>query len=581
MADEQRPAIGLSIGATNLAAVTAERAVTRKPVLTLHGQQPPEVGVPSENPKLTEPGLVITDFVDRVGDPAGIVASDGSAHRAETLLADGLRALAYTATDGRTLPMAAVTYPAHWGHPAVDALRSALGRVPEWSAERLWVLSDVAAALTALQADPGLPTRGIIAVCDFGGSGTSLTLIDAANGYQPVAPTVRHVDFSGNQIDQALLNHVVADVSSADAVDTSGTATIGSVTALRGACQRAKEELSSTTSTTVTVDLRGNHSDIRITRAELDDLIRPPLDGFVNAIRETLQRNGIQPRDVAAVASVGGGASIPAVTTTLSEQLRVPVIAAPRPLLTPAIGAALTAARGLADDGATALAPTAGSGSPTEDTAMTEVVPEPSSPEPALAWSESDDASDITPMRTGEYPIPRSDGGARTTRPQPTSDHTARRRQAAPVVVPLWYRRPGVVIIGTALVVLAIGAAILIALRHTSGPTTPSPGVNTTPGSSAPGTESSGPSATTESQAPGSTPPSSSSTESPSPSTTTQAPSTTTQAPTTTSQPSTTQAPTTTAPATTASNPPTSAHATAPLIPRIPGLLPPPAPPGG
>ncbi len=34
--------------------------------------------MPSENPNLTERGLIITDFVDRVGDPVGIVAADGS-----------------------------------------------------------------------------------------------------------------------------------------------------------------------------------------------------------------------------------------------------------------------------------------------------------------------------------------------------------------------------------------------------------------------------------------------------------------------------------------------------------------------
>ncbi|EUA65771.1 proline rich domain protein [Mycobacterium xenopi 4042] len=92
--------MGLSIGATNLAAVTAERAVTRKPVLTLYQGRSPEVGVPAENPNLTEPGLVITDFVDRVGDPAGIVAADGTTHRGETLVAEALRALAYAATGG-------------------------------------------------------------------------------------------------------------------------------------------------------------------------------------------------------------------------------------------------------------------------------------------------------------------------------------------------------------------------------------------------------------------------------------------------------------------------------------------------
>lgn len=40
MADAATWAIGLSIGATNLAAVTGDRALTRKPVLTLFRQRP-------------------------------------------------------------------------------------------------------------------------------------------------------------------------------------------------------------------------------------------------------------------------------------------------------------------------------------------------------------------------------------------------------------------------------------------------------------------------------------------------------------------------------------------------------------
>ncbi len=55
MADGARPALGLSIGATNLAAVTPDHSITRRPVLTLFRQRPPEVGVPSENPGLTSP----------------------------------------------------------------------------------------------------------------------------------------------------------------------------------------------------------------------------------------------------------------------------------------------------------------------------------------------------------------------------------------------------------------------------------------------------------------------------------------------------------------------------------------------
>lgn len=129
MATGARPALGLSIGVTNLAAVAADHSITRKPVLTLYRQRPPEVGVPSENPRLDEPGLVITDFVDRVGDSVGIVAADGSVYRSEALVADALLALAYTATGGRALPgSVTVTYPAHWGPAAVAALDSALRR---------------------------------------------------------------------------------------------------------------------------------------------------------------------------------------------------------------------------------------------------------------------------------------------------------------------------------------------------------------------------------------------------------------------------------------------------------------------
>jgi actin-like ATPase involved in cell morphogenesis len=536
-----------------LAAVTADRAVTRRPLLTLYRQRPPEVGVPAENPKLDEPGLVITGFVDRVGDPAGIVAADGTTHRSETLVADALRALSYVVTDGRALPDAVmVTHPAHWGPGAVDAVRVALSRVSEWSDGRLALLPDSVAALIALQANPGVPGRGIIAVCDFGGTGTTLALVDAANGYQAVVPAVRHGEFSGDLIDQALLTHVVADLSSAGSFDTSATSAIGSLTPLRAACRRAKEELSSTIATTVAADVPGYRGDIRVTRDELGDAIRQPLDGFITVVHETLQRNGIRTEDLAAIASVGGGASIPAVTTTLSQQLGVPIITAPRPHLTPAIGAALRAARGPADS-QTAMAPTA-AGTVADTTTISNIPVEPS-PVPALAWSEAGDDSDIMPIRPGEYPEQGGTTGLAPARSQVSVD-----RDSQPVVtraVPdAWYRRPAVVMVGTALVVLAVAAAVMITLRHTSGsaPTTPAPSVSTAPNQSPP-------SDATDTHSPATSPPSSTESDTGTP------PSTTTQAPTTT----TTEAPTTTSSsALTTTEAPTTTQGPEPRFPRFP-----------
>jgi hypothetical protein len=550
MAGVERSALGLSVGATNLAAVTAERAVTRKPVLTLFRQRPPEVGVPSENPMLNEPGLVISDFVDRVGDPDDIVVADGTTHRSETLVADALRALSYAVTDGRALPDAvAVTHPAHWGPTAVDSVRVALGRVSEWSRGPLTLLPDSVAALMALQANPGVPNRGIIAVCDFGGTGTTVALLDAADGYQAVGPAVRYREFSGDLIDQALLTHVVADLSSAGSFDSSATSAIGSLTRLRGACRHAKEELSSTIAITLTADVPGYRGDIRVTRDELDDAISQPLESFITVVHETLQRNGIRAEDLTAIALVGGGASIPTVTTTLSEQLGAPIITAPRPQLTAATGAALRAARGLADS-ETALAPTA-AGTVADATTRSEIPVEPR-PAPALAWSEeADDDSGIVPIRPGEYPEQSSTAGLAAPRPQASLDrdsHPVATRQVAEA----WYRRPVVVMVAPALAVLAVGAGIMITLRHTSGnaPTTPSPGVSTAP--------------VTNSQAPATSPPSSTESDTGTP------PSTTSAAPTTTT--TSTAAPTATSSATpTTSEPPTTTQGTdRPGSPRFP-----------
>src|SRR5271166_3946274 len=166
-------AVGLSIGATRFAGVRLGRPpVTRQSVLTLYRHRAPELGVPSENPNINEGGLVITDFVERAGDPVGLVAPDGSVHRGEVLVSDALRAA---------------------------------------SGQEVTLIPDATAAITALQSDPGVPARGVIALCDFGGTGTSVTLLDAGGGYRPIGATVRHPDFSGDLIDQALLKHVIAD----------------------------------------------------------------------------------------------------------------------------------------------------------------------------------------------------------------------------------------------------------------------------------------------------------------------------------------------------------------------------------
>ena len=540
MAEGARPALGLSIGATNLAAVTADLAVTRKPVLTLYRQRPPEVGLPSENPRLDEQGLVIADFVDRVGNPIGIMAGDGSIHRSEALVADALRALAYAATGGRALPEnIAVTYPAHWPSKSVDALGAAVSQVSEWSnrAHPLTLIPDAAAALFAMRANPGLPAGGTVAVCDFGGSGTTITLMDAAGDYRAVAPTVRHRDFSGDMIDQALLTAVMANISSTGPFDPFGTSAIGSLSRLRAACRSAKEQLSSSTLTILTDDLTSTRGDVRITRDELDEAIREPLDNFVAALDETLRRNKI--RDLVAVVSTGGGANIPAVTTTLSGHLRVPVISTPRPQVTAAIGAALRAARGSGDD--TAAAPTAAASTAAASVTAT-------APAPARAWPQSRSVTTATAEAPG-FSIPAVGWSAGhhdvQTRPAPKSEDSEPPRSKPKNRVIPWSRLRAVGIVGALAAILLVGIALTIELGSDDKPATAP--ATTAPASPAPST---------------STPPSN-----------TANPPATTDTPTSTAPPAVPEGPVTQAPAAPAAPaPPAPAAHVAPAIPRIPAI---------
>ncbi|MGV0041639.1 Hsp70 family protein [Mycobacterium colombiense] len=467
MANGVGTALGLSIGATNLAAVTADNAITRKPVLTQYPDRPAEIGIPAENPRLQGPGVVITGFVNRVGDPRGVVAVDGSVHRGELLVADALRALAHAATGGRPLPDdIAVTYPAHWESAAVDALGAALSEIPEWSrrARPILLIPDAAATLLAVRTSPGIPPRGTVAVCDFGGSGTNITLMHADGDYRALAPTVRHRDFSGDLVDQALLGAVIANMPTTGAFPT-GDAAIGSLSRLRSACRIAKEQLSSATVTTLTDGLTGTRGEVRLTRHELDDAIRPALDSAISALDDALARNGI--RDLVAVVSTGGGANLPAVTTALSRHFRVPVATTPRPQLTAAVGAALRVAHGPGDAGATLSAP-----------ATPSTLSAPAAPATARAWS----ATGHNPRATGAGytgPDPDAATGAAAAAPEPAegAPETVKRK---PLVSRLHLLPAAAIIIAVAAVLL-VGTAVAIGLtsQHKSA-TTPAPALSTT-----------------------------------------------------------------------------------------------------
>ncbi|WP_319455732.1 MULTISPECIES: Hsp70 family protein [unclassified Mycobacterium] len=429
-----RNSLGISVGATNLAAVHGAQTIIAPAVVR------------------TAQGGWLSGFVDRIGDPVPLVASDGSTHRPEALLAEALETTIMGATHGAPVSNVAMAVPAHWSPSTVAALRS------DGSNHRLLV-SDATAAAWALRTEVGLPSRGVVVVCDFGGSGTSITLLDAASDFARIGDTVRVTDFSGDLVDQAILYKVVAELSDASQTDSSGTAMVGSLARLRQACRLAKHRLSAETATAITVDLPGTQTSVRLTRGELETLVEGRLGMVVGELEDALLRNGIAPQHVAAVAAVGGGARIPLVTQTLSQQLRAPVITTPNPQLAAAAGAVLMATAESdprTELTRTALAPTAAKSAPTAAT------PAPT----ALAWSqaEPDELDAFDPLEA--------------SRPDVDFDHGSD--------VPAPERRRGPVLLFVAAAAAAAAALAVVGMTSFAQDLTPASAVSTIAVSTAP-----------------------------------------------------------------------------------------------
>lgn len=576
--------LGLSIGVANLvAARSGSVPVSRTPVVTLFENRPSEVGLPEENPNLTEPGLVLRGFVERVGDPAPLVAADGTKYLGQALTIEALEAMARTVGYGRPITVAV---PAYWSDNQVAALRQELFAQPDLAAQggTPTLISDATAALAAVNARPGFPRQGVVALCDFGAGGTSVTLANAGSGFQQIGSTVRYSEFSGDDLDQLILNHVLASSPSADSSDVSSTATsMGSVTRMLGACRTAKEQLSAATVATIATGTGG--ADQRLTRSEFEELVAPPLDRFLGSIPEVLQRNGVG--QLAAVAIVGGGAAIPLISTRMSQRLQVQVFTTAQPLFAAAIGAATLGDAQVASAGAaTGIGPAVGLptsmigaavgpetlASPTAPV-DTEAFPDSARQETdrALAWSE-DSGTGMEPV---PYTGPADYTGPVEPPPGPAAPDTRQDRYAAEPEVPLWYRRPAILL---SLAGAAAAIIIAIVLAFTLRPTNAKPVVTTSqpppfttvvtgPDNSPtetvvtppPVTVTTTPSTTTNPPSTSDATSSTSTTTSTTTTTTTQ-PTTTTTQPTTT-QPTTTQQTTTQAPPTTTQKPPTTTAA--------------------
>ena len=137
-------------------------------------------------------------------------------YRGDALAADTLAAMgSYVGAGTPPEPdRITVAVPAHWGPATVGALRGALRNRRELlvNGAAPVLVSDAAAALAALQAGPGLPGSGVVVLCDFGGSGTTLA-VATGRGHHAIGIDLdpRNVELARDRVGPMFLDEFTLD----------------------------------------------------------------------------------------------------------------------------------------------------------------------------------------------------------------------------------------------------------------------------------------------------------------------------------------------------------------------------------
>ena len=299
------------------------------------------VGEAAEQQGAAEPSRVVREFKRRIGDSVPLVVG-GAPFSAQALTARLLAWVVGIATERQGGPPehVCVTHPANWG----PFKRDLLGQAVEMAGLRnVETCTEPEAAAITYASRNRVAEGDRVAVYDLGG-GTfdAAVLVPDGAGFRLAGPPEGVEQLGGIDFDEAVFRHVLTALGPEVAdLDDTDPATATALARLRRDCVEAKEVLSFSIDTVVPVALPGITRSIRLTRGDLDDMLRPAIAETVSATRRVLDSAGVDPGDLAAIVLVGGSSRIPLVSEMLSAEFGRPLAIDNHPKHDVALGAAI------------------------------------------------------------------------------------------------------------------------------------------------------------------------------------------------------------------------------------------------
>lgn len=232
-----------------------------------------------------------------------------------------LQKMKQTAEDylGETVTDAVITVPAYFNDAQRQATKEA-GEIAGLNVRR--IINEPTAASLAYGLDK---TDKDMRICvfDCGGGTHDVSILELGDGVFEVKATAGNTHLGGDDIDHFIMNWLVDEFKKDFGGDL--TKDIMAMQRLKEAAEKAKIELSTTTSTEINlpyimpVDGVPQHLVKTLTRAKFEQLIDQFVKDTIEPCRTALKEAGLTVKDIDEIILVGGSTRIPAIQNAVKE----------------------------------------------------------------------------------------------------------------------------------------------------------------------------------------------------------------------------------------------------------------------
>ncbi len=219
---------------------------------------------------------------------------------------------------GHKVNKAVITVPAYFNDAQRQATKDA-GQVAGLEVSR--IINEPTAAALAYGLDRKEHEK--IVVFDLGGGTFDVSALEVADGVFRVIATNGDTHLGGDDFDQVLINWVADEFKKEQGIDLRKDTM--ALQRLQEACEKAKKELSSASSTDInlpfiTADANGpKHLQMAITRSKFEQLVDHLIERCRGPVMQALKDAKLQPGEIDEVVLVGGSTRIPKVQDVVKQ----------------------------------------------------------------------------------------------------------------------------------------------------------------------------------------------------------------------------------------------------------------------